>query len=310
MDGSSRRPNILHLEGVTLKDYVPIEDVFDGRLLEEASVVAAGSGRAEAAGFDVQPYSSIPRTFTSVDDWPASTNLRCWSCGFTFDGPPSFAPTFVREALNARGASVVEVGVEGNFCTFNCAARYIDDMYPRLAFPTKHWQMRDNLCLVYFFFKGARVRHIHPAPRRFQLAAYGGTLSADEFWAQMRELDPIHGLRDHRLGTVVPERFRNPPAGVSAWSLCAPGGPPGPRAKNNQLPADSTALDASVPAAGSTPLEASSEPAAGSTALEAGDYDTIDALLEPADSTALEASAPAAGDYDEIDEIDALLDLY
>jgi hypothetical protein len=206
MDIPIRRPNILHLGGITLNDFVPIEDVFDEKVLE---VVEKGD-----QGSEPLPFEKIPAVFTSVEEWPFSTNLRCWSCTFTFDGPPCFVPTFVRTGSDDR----VEVGVEGNFCTFNCAARYIDDTYPPQAYAAKHWRMQDILCLVYFYFKGHRVRHIKPAPRKTELIGFGGDLDEEDFWARMRELDPLNGLRDHRPGTVVPERMR--PVGTSVWDVC------------------------------------------------------------------------------------------
>ncbi|MEL0212472.1 MAG: hypothetical protein VW891_18155, partial [Novosphingobium sp.] len=205
MDAPIKRPNILHLGGITLNDFVPIEDVFDEKILEVVEKSDQGSGTL--------PFEKIPAVFTSVEEWPFSTNLRCWSCTFTFDGPPCFVPTFVR-----TGSDSVEVGVEGNFCTFNCAARYIDDTYPPRAYAVKHWSMRDNLCLVYFYFKGLRVKHIKPAPRKTELIGFGGDLDEEDFWARLRELDPLNGLRDHRPGTVVPERMR--PFGVSVWDVC------------------------------------------------------------------------------------------
>jgi hypothetical protein len=206
MDIPIGRPNILHLGGITLNDFVPIEDVFDEKVLEVVDKSDQGS--------EPLPFEKIPAVFTSVGEWPFSTNLRCWSCTFTFDGPPCFVPTSVSTGSDDR----VEVGVEGNFCTFSCAARYIDDTYPPQAYAAKHWRMRDNLCLVYFYFKGHRVRHIKPAPRKTELISFGGDLDEEDFWARMRELDPLNGPRDHRPGTVVPERMR--PVGTSVWDVC------------------------------------------------------------------------------------------
>ena len=208
MDPPIRRPNILHLGGLTLKDYVPIEDVFDEKVLE-----AVEKGGDRGAG-DPRPFERIPPIFTSVEEWPFSTNLCCWSCAFTFDGPPCFIPTFFR-----HDGGRLEVGVLGNFCTFNCAARYIDDTYPPQADNMKHWRMREHLCRVYSYFNdGPVVAHIKPAPRKTELLSFGGDIDEEEFWERMRDLDPLNGLRDHRPGTVVPERLR--PVGLSVWGVC------------------------------------------------------------------------------------------
>lgn len=214
MDTYEKRPNILHLKGITLdKDFVPVEDVFDNKILE---VVSSDQNK------DSNPFDEIPAVFTSIEEWPFSTNLRCWSCSFTFDGAPCFIPTFVR----AGSKSKVEIGVKGNFCTFNCAARYIDDMFPPQAFSSKHWRMRDNLCLVYYYFKGLKVKHIKPAPPKTELKIYGGKLKEEEFWSKMKEMDPKNGIRDFRLGTVIPERMRTSTSDnekdteKTVWNVC------------------------------------------------------------------------------------------
>jgi len=262
MDTPTKQPNVFHLRGITLADFVPIEDVFDAKILEAA-------GTEEGAGPEPLPCDKIPAVFTCLEDWPSTTNLRCWSCVFSFDGPPCFIPTFVQSG--ARGGDSVEIGVLGNFCTLNCAARYIDDAFPPRAFAAKHWRMCDNLCHVYYRFTGHRVQHIKPAPPRTERLEFGGGLSEDEFWNQLRELDPRHGLRDHRPGTVVPERLRPPPQGAAMWEVCgaaaanaeavlaerAPEGPPAVPPPGRRWP-DNTA-PAATPAA---PLTAKSPAAA------------------------------------------------
>lgn len=222
MENHSRQPLVLHLAGITLADYVPIEDVFDEKVLERAE--------KEEVLPEPLPFDKIPPVFTSLEEWPLSTNLRCWACPFTFDGPPRFAPPYIRPGEDGR----TEVGVEGNFCTFNCAANYIDVTYPPQAYPEKHWRMRDNLCHVYFMFTGQRVLHIEAAPPKIDLQEYGGDLSEEQFWERLRKLDPKHGLRDHRLGTILSERLRPtppsgpPPVGRPVWSACfGPGEEPG-----------------------------------------------------------------------------------
>lgn len=208
MEKQPERPRVLRLPGITLKDYTPIEDVFDGRILEDAD--------AEAQPPEPLPFDQIPRVFTRLEDWPMSSNLRCWSCAFSFDGAPWFIPTYVR--AGSEGPDSIEIGVLGNFCTANCAARHIDVVYPAQAFAARHAQMRDNLCLVYYIFTKRRIHHVPAAPDKTERLEFGGVLSEEDFWEELRELDPKHGLRDHRPGTVVPERLR--PPGVTVWEIC------------------------------------------------------------------------------------------
>ena len=261
MEHYARRRNLLHLSGITLSDYVPVEDLFDEKVLE-------GAAREEFP-LDPLPYDKIPAVFSGLDDWPAGTNLLCWACPFSFDGPPRFAPTYIRQGERGR----LEVGVEGNFCTFNCAARYIDSAYPQ-----KHWRMRDNLCTVYQMFTGRRVPHIPAAPSKTELRMFGGTLSEDQFWGAMRRLDLDHGLRDHRLGSVAPERTRPRaaapgPRGPTMWEVGrAP--PPSPLLDDLQVFPDLAA----APAAAEAPAPAPA-PSAKNGAARAGNMEEYLAAL-------------------------------
>ena len=92
METPYQPPNILRLFGITLKEWTPIEDVADKRLLRQAADGHPGAAASEA----VQPYDKVPRVFTGIEDWPLSTNLRCWQCDSTFDDRPKFVPTYVR----------------------------------------------------------------------------------------------------------------------------------------------------------------------------------------------------------------------
>ena len=203
METPYQPPNILRLFGITLRDYVPVEDFADERLLA-AGVDGRVADPEEPAPESIHPPDKIPRVFTGLEDWPHGTNLRCWQCDFTFDDRPKFVPTHVREAENGG----IEFGVLGNMCTFNCAELWISIHYAGKE--DQRWRAQDNLCLVYFLFTGRRVARIRPAPHKTELRQYGGELDEDAFWKKMRDLDTLAGLRDHTPGSVVPERDRAP----------------------------------------------------------------------------------------------------
>ncbi|NBW87833.1 MAG: hypothetical protein EBR23_13665, partial [Planctomycetia bacterium] len=200
METPYQPPNILRLFGITLKEWTPIEDVADKRLLRQAADGHPGAAATEA----VQPYDKVPRVFTGIEDWPLSTNLRCWQCDSTFDDRPKFVPTYVREAENGG----IEFGVRGNMCTFNCAELWIHIHYAGKE--DQRWRIQDNLCLVYFLFTGHRAARILPAPHKTELRQYGGELDEETFWKKMRTLDSLAGLRDHTPGSIVPDRDRTP----------------------------------------------------------------------------------------------------
>ena len=177
MDDIIQTPNVLHLHGVTIDDFVSVEDVFEKRVLEEL---------VDEPLTDIYPRDVIPRIFTSIETWPQTTNLRCWSCAFTFESRPCFIPTFIRKGKK----SGIEIGVEGNFCSFNCAARYMIMVYPpQGAFADKHWNVRNNLHIVCSMFAGHPVTHITPAPHMTAFREFGGEMSKEEFRFLLQELD-------------------------------------------------------------------------------------------------------------------------
>lgn len=209
-------PSILHLTGVTLKDYIPIEDVADEKVLDAANSDEPADeqygGSADQKGSEkgisesIIPYDKIPRVFTTLEEWPLRTNLRCYEYGFTFDDRPKFIPTYLRMADDGT----CEIGVYGNFCTFNAAALHINTTIHNRD---ERFRMQDMLKFVYTLFTGKTVSHIEPGPKKYELAAYGGSWDEDTLWKKLRELDPAHGLRDHTPGSVLTERER---MGVSA----------------------------------------------------------------------------------------------
>lgn len=192
-----RPPNVLRLPGITIKDdYVPIEDFADELFNSHET------GLEDPAHESILPLDKIPREFTSIEDWPHETNLRCWSCGYTFKGCPVFVPKDVRESESGG----IEFGVLGNMCSFPCAELWISIHFA--AKEDQRWRAQDNLCLVYLLFTGHHVARILPAPHKTELQKYGGDLDEDTFFQKIRRLDPLTGTRDHMTGIIGPERVR------------------------------------------------------------------------------------------------------
>jgi hypothetical protein len=216
-----RPPNILRLPGIRLSDFKPPEDTLDERLLES---VEAAEGRASPLGAEGVPYDKIPSEFTGLEDWPTSTNLKCWVCDFNF----SDRPKFVALSFKENEAGGYKMGVHGVMCTFNCAELYIETHYLRL---TERQHLQELLRFEYFFFTAKWVSRIRPAPSKTEMLQYGGHLDFDAFLKKLRELDPEHGLRDHTPGSILPERLRGNPgemsgeAPVSVWDLCSVSAP-------------------------------------------------------------------------------------
>jgi len=295
MESVYKPPNILRLTGITLRDYVPVEDVADARLLDNGT-----DGRAaepeDPAPESTHPPDKIPRVFTGLDDWPLHTNLRCWQCDFTFDDRPKFVPTHVREAENGG----IEFGVLGNMCTFNCAELWIETHLGGRASNEERWRAQDNLCLVYLIFTGRRVSRIKPAPRKTELRHYGGDWDEDTFWRRMRELDPVAGLRDHTPGSVVPERDRVRTALAILRTNADVGAPPAPRA----VSASGEPLGAKKPAPGE-PILVSNKSVWGLCGLPPADSAPDSVSLGPDPPS--EPHQPLRGDNLLVDDLEAIL---
>lgn len=163
---------ILFLPGVTLADYVPLEDRLEQFLKDELPPVQPA---------DIVVYDRIPRQYTR-DSWPASTNLRCWNCDRHFCGRPLFVPSSI--SIGRGGHLVMDVDVEqgGNFCHQNCAFTHIC-RNPAFS-PTQ----RDNrlamfmrLCADLELAAGPLVE----VPERHRRVEYGGPMTFDEFSAHI-----------------------------------------------------------------------------------------------------------------------------
>jgi len=201
MESHYKVPGILRLVDIKKEDYTSVEDVADARLLGVTSINELKNNEPKIND-SVYPFDKIPRIFTTLEDWPQHTNLKCWMCDFTFDDIPKFVPTHVRETDKGD----IEFATHGNMCSFNCAELWINIHYSKKD--DQQWRAQDNLRLVYFIFTGRHISHIHPAPHKTELKSYGGDLDEEAFWKKLRDLDNISGLRDHTQGSIIPERDR------------------------------------------------------------------------------------------------------
>ncbi len=167
-----KSPNILSLSGITMQDYIPLEDVADDRLLMEDDLESE----------EIYPYNKIPQVFTSLSKWPITTNICCWSCGFKFDSIPKFIPTYIRETDDN-----IEIGVMGNMCSFNCVELWIETH--TMTREERH-KLQNNLCFLFYIFTGKHISHIKPSPCKTNLLQYGGTWNEETFQKYMKNIDP------------------------------------------------------------------------------------------------------------------------
>jgi hypothetical protein len=118
---------------------------------------------------DFANFSSIPRVFKNAESHPKNTNLLCWHCGRPFSKIPRF---IALESYHSESQpNTLEWLIEGNFCTWACAAKYINIYYSE----PKKWALLQNLAVVRAQCDGGKIRLVKPAPDRNVICLYSGS---------------------------------------------------------------------------------------------------------------------------------------
>ena len=160
----TNKSRIIFLRGVFLADCETFNDKFRKHVMAEV-----------AEKIDTQQsYDTIPKEFTTLEIWPKSTNIKCWSCTLNFSTRPIFVP----------GRNIKQVN--GNFCSFNCAAAWIN-----LQTENVQWEMRQQLKELYYIFNGKRIDVILPAHDKTEMKEYGGMSTRVAYIKKNAELDTL-----------------------------------------------------------------------------------------------------------------------
>lgn len=178
---SYEQPNILFLRGCFLRGCSSIEDLFDEQLVKQSM--------PENELYDVKDimFDKIPKQFTSVDKWVKKTNLKCWSCDCNFHNVPVFIPTSV-ERSDSVGQLTGSMDTLGNFCSWNCAARYINTYFTG----SEKWEKHELLKLLYKIFTGNSIYEIVPSPPKTLMKQYGGKMSHQEYRETLIKLNDTY----------------------------------------------------------------------------------------------------------------------
>lgn len=139
----------LDIKGVFCRELPAPDDVFELKYTEHIHRLV------------LPTYDVLPQRFNGLETWPLRTNLQCWHCTLIFDTRPIFVPS------NPVGDSYAVIG---NFCSWNCAAAYIDDNMHR----DSKLDARHLLYILCYRFTGKKVQFIVPAPARHVLKIYSG----------------------------------------------------------------------------------------------------------------------------------------
>ncbi len=167
------RPSLILRLRVNRNDYVPIEDQFDSKIMNDIVQINADMPFI---------YDSIPEKFITLEEYPIETNLCCWYCDRVFyNKRPVFISPSIRE-VNGK----IEFDVCGNFCSFNCAVSWINTNY--------NGDTRDRITVrlmkLFEVFTGGRCTYITPAHPKTIMKRYGGHVTKDQYDEMMNEINP------------------------------------------------------------------------------------------------------------------------
>jgi hypothetical protein len=116
-------------------------------------------------------YTEIPKQFTSVDNWPKSSNLKCWECDLIGDSYPRFIPIYPQYRTpnepNEQNQPICDV--LGHFDDWSCVARYIVREYPR-----NKADMLAAICIFEALFSGHKKDKIMPCLSKTKMQDYCG----------------------------------------------------------------------------------------------------------------------------------------
>ena len=171
------QPFILFFQGCSLCDCRTTDDMCDEQMLK----------RLEENELDLRIviYDKLPKKFTGMQDWPETTNLRCWTCDNNFISPPVFIPESIDRSTSVIGYG--DISTIGNFCTWNCASRYIATYYNG----NNRWEKDAMLRLMYKIMTGLDIDIIQPSPPKTIMVQYGGTITQKEYYQMIEDLNSM-----------------------------------------------------------------------------------------------------------------------
>jgi hypothetical protein len=167
--------SILFLRGCFPEDCDSIEDLFDARILDAT---------LDDEAYDMKKvmYDSIPHKFVEFKSWPRTTNLLCWTCDSSFHNIPIFIPCSIEPsaagiANDEKKTVIGSMDVLGNFCSWNCAAAYINTTFKG----TDKWERHEFLKILYKRFTQEGITEIVPSEPKTVMEQYGGFKTRQEY---------------------------------------------------------------------------------------------------------------------------------
>lgn len=109
--------------------------------------------------------------------WPTSSPYVCWNCTEPFQNAPVGIPTIANTNIDKYKETYY---FDGNFCSFNCAARYLND--DKHTNEYQSGTLYEILNFIYNeLYQTETYQKIKLAPERYTLKKFGGILTIDEY---------------------------------------------------------------------------------------------------------------------------------
>jgi len=147
------------LKGIKLSDFRTPEDDFESKLMENINDVLTTDMNSK--------YQANPSIFTTMETWIKSTKCHCWACAGEFLGEPIFIPSYIKKKEDGK----IEMGTYGNFCSFNCAQKWINEKH---KYDGTHDDKTRYLKILYEKFTGKKIQKIIESPDKTIMKQYCG----------------------------------------------------------------------------------------------------------------------------------------
>jgi hypothetical protein len=199
--------SVLFLAGVYKSDFQKFDDMIQDKILSENPISQ-----------NIISYDKIPTLFTTLNNWPKSTNILCWRCNRSFKKRPWFEPQSIepisdnttgnvgkmlneidlKKSINIKGVCITTLGV---FCSCNCVQAYIN-IYSRDIIDKIN--KTEMLRFVYEIFTGKKIPDIQPSPSPMIMIHFGGDKTEQEYQQIIESLDMayIRELEDNNFAAI------------------------------------------------------------------------------------------------------------
>lgn len=166
---------VLFLEGVFLDDIIPIEDIFDKRLIEQIEVKTV-------------KYKPIPSRLEEISSWPTKTNIKCAYCTLNFNNMPWIEPSSIGRSNIEKPLQEMEhfrcnyfIDKEGTecYCSVGCVmGKIIKSKYTSSV-------KKDKIAMLKIEYRILTGKSpppiIKPTNSHTDMDQYGGNMTEDQY---------------------------------------------------------------------------------------------------------------------------------